>query len=200
MDPALADVLERSRAVGFLGPGPIETHSDHAALFGRALGPAVSRFADIGAGGGVPGLPMLVTAPDLSAVPIDASQKRCSFLVWAVAELGLSDRVEVWCGRAEDIGRQDRARRMFDAVVARGFGPPAITLECAAPLVVDGGRVVVSEPPVARRWPVDPLRDMGLTQIESEAGVAVFERRGELSAALPRSAKQQQRSPLFEIG
>lgn len=199
MDPALAEVLDRSRAVGFLGPGPIETHAEHAALFGRALGSAECRFADIGAGGGVPGLPMLVAERGLSAVLIDASQKRCSFLVWAVAELDLADRVEVWCGRAEEIGRQERARLSFDAVVARGFGPPAVTLECATPLVVDGGRVIVSEPPVARQWPPAPLAEMGLTQVESERGVAVFERRGPLPDALPRRTKQIQRAALFEV-
>lgn len=199
MDPALDEVLERSRAVGFLGPGPIATHSEHATLFGRALGSAECRFADIGAGGGVPALPMLVAEPGLSAVLIDASQKRCSFLVWAVGELGLGDRVEVWCGRAEEIGREDRGREVFDAVVARGFGPPATTLECATPLVVDGGRIVVSEPPIPRRWPAEPLAAMGLTQLESESGVAVFERRGPLPASLPRRTKQLQRTPLFEV-
>ncbi len=197
MDSALAEVLERSRTIGFLGPGPIDTHVEHASLFGRAVGSAECRFADIGAGGGVPGLPMLVAEPSLSAVLIDASQKRCSFLVWAIGELGLSDRAEVWCGRAEDIGRETRARQQFDAVVARGFGPPAVTLECAAPLLVDGGRIVVSEPPVPRHWPEGAVADMGLTQIEAESGVAVFERVGPLPDLLPRRTKQLQR-PLFE--
>lgn len=199
MDSALAEVLERSRAIGFLGPGPIDAHVEHARLFGRAVGSAECRFADIGAGGGVPGLPMLVAEPALSAVLIDASQKRCSFLVWALSELGLSDRAEVWCGRAEEIGREDRAREQFDAVVARGFGPPAVTLECAAPLLVDGGRIVVSEPPVPRRWPEGPLSEMGLSQVgvADGDGVAVFERTGPVPDRLPRRTKQLQR-PLFE--
>ncbi|MGH1491184.1 MAG: 16S rRNA (guanine(527)-N(7))-methyltransferase RsmG [Acidimicrobiales bacterium] len=198
MDQALAEVLERSRTIGFLGPGPIDPHIEHASLFGRAVGPAECRFADIGAGGGVPGLPMLVAEPALSAVLIDASQKRCSFLVWAIGELGLIERAEVWCGRAEEIGREARARQMFDVVVARSFGPPAITLECAAPLLVDGGRIVVSEPPVRRDWPEGPLLEMGLHQVEATTGVAVFERVGQLPDALPRRTKQLQR-PLFEI-
>lgn len=199
VDPALAEVLERSRAVGFLGPGPVTSHIEHASLFGRAIGSAECRFADIGAGGGVPGLPLLVAAPELNAVLIDASQKRCSFLVWALAELGLSNRAEVWCGRAEEIGRQERAREAFDGVVARGFGPPASTLECAGPLVRENGSIVVSEPPVHRRWPADGLAMLGLTQMEAEQGVAVFKRRGPLPESLPRSAKQIQRAPLFDL-
>lgn len=199
MSSAIAEVLERSRAVGFLGPGPIETHIEHAALFGRAIGSAERRFADIGAGGGLPGLPMLVNAPALSAVLIDASQKRCSFLVWAVAELELSDRVEVWCGRAEVIGRETRAREQFDAVVARGFGPPSTTLECATPLLRPEGHIVISEPPVHRDWPIDGLATLGLTQRDAEQGLAVFERTGSLPDSIPRSTKQLQRRPLFEV-
>ena len=199
MDPALAEVLERSRAVGFLGPGPIDTHIEHASLFGRAVGPAECRFVDIGAGGGVPGLPMLVANPAWSAVLLDASQKRCSFLVWALGELGLTDRAEVWCGRAEVIGREARAREQFDAVVARGFGPPAITLECATPLLRPGGRIVVSEPPVKRNWPAEGLLSLGLEQRQSGPGVAVFERTGALDERVPRVTKQLQRSPMFEL-
>lgn len=195
----LADVLERSRAVGFLGPGPVTPHIEHAAQFGRALGSAGGRFADLGAGGGVPGLPLLVQHPELSAVMIDASQKRCSFLVWAIGELGLGDRAEVWCGRAEEVARQERARDRFDAVVARGFGPPAVTVECAAPLLVSGGRLVISEPPVPRSWPVKPLSELGLVQLDGHDRVAVFERRGAVPDRFPRSAKRLQRDPLFEL-
>lgn len=199
MDPALAAVLDRARAVGFLGPGPVEAHIEHAAMFGRALGPAERRFADIGAGGGVPGLPMLVADETRSAVLIDASQKRCSFLVWAAAELGLENRVDVWCGRAEVIGREERAREQFDAVVARGFGPPAVTLECATPLLVSGGLIVISEPPVPRHWPSDGLTELGLQQEPSDRAVAVFRRSGSLDDKWPRRTKQIQRAPLFEL-
>ena len=67
----LVAVLERARAVGFIGPGPIEAHIEHAALFGRALGSADLRFADIGAGGGVPGLPL---SPAISMTATGASK------------------------------------------------------------------------------------------------------------------------------
>lgn len=199
MDSALAEVLRRSRAVGFLGPGPIDTHIEHADLFGRTIGPAGCRFADIGAGGGVPGLPMLVSNPAWSAVLIDASQKRCSFLVWAIAELDLGGRAEVWCGRAEDIGRQERAREQFDAVVARGFGPPSTTIECATPLVRPAGQVIISEPPEKRIWPPEELAEIGVRQLDSGRGVALFERFGDLREDLPRVTKQLQRRPLFEL-
>lgn len=228
--PALAEVLERAKAVGFLGPGPVTEHIDHARVFHRALaqvldpaslaatdqapdqagaGGAVGgvgspRFADIGAGGGVPSLPLLV-ASDYSAVLLEAAAKRCSFLTWAAAELGLAERVEVWCGRVEELAHQERARFRFDAVVARGFGPPAATVECAVGLLVDGGHLIVSEPPGQRRWPVEALGELGLVQVELAdpvPEVATFQRRSdvnELPADLPRGAKQQRSRPLFTI-
>ena len=41
----------------------------------------------------------------------------------------------------------------YDAVVARSFASPAVTAECAAPLLRLGGRLIVSEPPErGARW------------------------------------------------
>lgn len=51
-------------------------------------------------------------------------------------------------------------------MVARGFGPPAVTAECAAPLLAEGGRLTVSEPPEPPpdrpRWPPEGLAELGL--------------------------------------
>ncbi len=219
----LEEVLARAKSVGFLGPGPIREHIDHAEVFAQALNDHAAsdrvssdrvssdralsargayRFADIGAGGGVPSLPILVANDQWTAVLMDSSQKRCSFLVWASTELGLADRVEVWCGRVEQIAHDDRARFMFDAVIARGFGPPASTIECGVGLLVEGGRLIISEPPGQRRWPAAELDTVGLAQRSEPGrvdGVAVFERVGLLDQHLPRNAKQQRSRPLFTL-
>lgn len=195
-------MLERARDLGFLGPAPVDEHVSHAARFGDALDRfelSTGRVADIGSGAGVPGLALLATRPELSAVLIDAAQRRCSFLVWAVAELGIGERAEIWCGRAEEIGHEARARERFDGVVARGFGPPATTLECATGLVRPGGLVVVSEPPLPRRWPEAGLASLALRQVDGGPGVAVFERLENLSDELPRPSKQQRRRPFFDV-
>ncbi len=200
--PTLLEVLERARSFGFLGPGPVEDHVDHAGRFGKALelgGTTTIRVADIGAGGGVPGLVLLETAPSLEMVLIDASQKRCAFLVWALAELGVDERAEVWCGRAEEIGHEERARECFDAVVARGFGPPSTTLECATGLVRPGGRIVISEPPQRRDWPADGLGELALELGQPSESMAVFVRRPGLDPRYPRPARKQQRRPTFDL-
>src|SRR5213075_776546 len=100
------------------------------------------------------------------------------FLRRAVGRLGLVDRVLVHCGRAEVLGRDPRLRTTQGTVVARSFGPPARTAECAAPFLGVGGRLVVSEPPTgADRWPADGLALVGLRPLAPplSAGLRVFE-------------------------
>lgn len=201
-DGRLVAVLERARALGFLGPGAVEPQIEHARLFWEALragwpeaGAAV--VADLGAGGGLPSLPLLAAHRRLRMVLVDAIQKRASFLVWATLEIGVADRAEVWCGRAEIFGHDGARRQRFDAVVARGFGPPSWTLECGAPLLRPGGRLVVSEPPGYRRYPAEGLQRCGLALVAQREGCAVFERRGEAEPSLPRRARDQQRDPLL---
>lgn len=118
--------------------------------------------------------------------------------MWAAGQLGIADRVDVWCGRAEEIGHEERARFGFDAVVARGFGPPARTVECGAPLLRPGGRLVISEPPEDREWPAEPLAAVGLVpEPDVAAGVVVLRRDGSVDDEYPRRIKIQQRTPLF---
>lgn len=162
----LQAVLGESRRLGFLGPGPVEDHVEHAEGFVGLVG-AGRRVVDLGSGGGLPGLVLAVRRPDLELLLVDAMEKRCRFLRRAVGELGLSERVRVDCGRAEELARDPRWRSAFDVVVARSFGPPATTAECAVGfLAAPGSHLLVSEPPDAtetvRRWPPDGLVRLGL--------------------------------------
>ena len=160
--PALIEALERAQTFGYLGPGPVIDHLEHAKGFVATLAGVSGRVGDLGSGAGIPGLAVAVARPDLDLVLIDSGERRAAFLRDAVVALGLADRVTVVQGRAELVGRSD-LRANLDAVVARGFGPPAVTAECAAPLLRVGGLLVVSEPPEdADRWPAPGLAELGL--------------------------------------
>lgn len=175
----LLEVLGDARTAGFLGPGPLETQVAHAAGFvavGRDLsqqqGSARPRVADLGSGGGLPGLVVAQQWPEVELMLVEANGRRATFLRRAVHHLGLAGRVEVVQARAESCGRDPGLRAGFDGVVARSFGRPAVVAECAAPLLRVGGWLVVSEPPSdARdsdgpvRWPPGPLAELGLEPI-----------------------------------
>ena len=70
-------------------------------------------------------------------------------------------------------------------VVARGFGPPAVTAECAAGFLRLDGRLAVSEPPSpdeddgrpsigAGRWEDAPVSDLGLTVADRVGSVQLL--------------------------
>jgi 16S rRNA (guanine527-N7)-methyltransferase len=159
--PALTRALERARTLGFLGPGDLGPHIDHALGFVTALvaaqGVPVSHpddggpgsVLDLGSGGGLPGLVLAERWTGSSFVLLDASERRTAFLVGAVEDLGLSGRVAVVRDRAESAGRRPELRGAFDVVTARSFGSPPVTAECAAPFLRPGGLLLVSEPPPA---------------------------------------------------
>ena len=164
-DRRLVPVLEEAKALGFLGPGPVDEHIDHARGFVRAWGgPPPGRFVDLGSGGGVPGVVLALAWPDATGVLLDANERRTAFLERVVVQLGLHPRVAVRRERAEVAGRAATLRGGADLVAARAFGPPAVTAECAAALLAVGGRLVVSEPPDdSHRWPENGLATLGMT-------------------------------------
>lgn len=167
--------LERSRDLGFLGPGPVGEHVEHALGFAEVAGDAPERVVDLGSGGGVPGLVLAATWSEASFVLLDSNERRTAFLCEAVAGLGWAARVEVVRTRAEVAGRDPRWRGRFPLVVSRSFAAPPVTAECAAPLLTTGGRLVVSEPPVAEavevRWPAAGVATVGL-RLEQRATAA----------------------------
>lgn len=56
---------------------------------------------DVGAGGGLPGIPLAIALPETSFTLLDSNGKKTRFLNQCVLELGL-DNVDVIHGRAED--------------------------------------------------------------------------------------------------
>jgi 16S rRNA (guanine527-N7)-methyltransferase len=170
-DSPLLAILEEARTYGFLGPGPLETHLSHARGFARGWselrGPqAPHRLADLGSGGGVPGLVLAEEWPASEVVLIESNARRVAFLTQSIQQLQWARRVTVAHVRAEEFA-QDRANRgTFPLVTARSFGPPSPVAECGAPLLDVGGLLLVSEPPPEpggpSRWPGDGLAQLGL--------------------------------------
>jgi 16S rRNA (guanine527-N7)-methyltransferase len=95
------------------------------------------RVLDVGAGGGVPGIPLAIARPGWQLTLIDASSKKAAFLTQAAAELGLANVTAV-AGRVEDY----RPAEPFDVVIARAFADLRTFAETSMRHVADGGVLV----------------------------------------------------------
>jgi 16S rRNA (guanine527-N7)-methyltransferase len=162
-------ILRRSSEQGFLGAMPVDDQIEHALGFRAAIESVLGRpptsLVDLGSGGGVPGLVLAGVWEGTAVVLLDASERRTNFLREEVTRWGRQEQIEVVRGRAEEIARSRSSEVLVEVVTARSFGPPAVTAECAAPMLEIGGFLVVSEPPqddAVRRWDVTGLSTLGL--------------------------------------
>jgi 16S rRNA (guanine527-N7)-methyltransferase len=116
-------------------------------LFLALLPPRPLALVDIGAGAGIPGLPLRLADPAIAVTLVEARRKRVSFLLAAQRELDLGD-VAVKEARAEVLLEQEPGLvGAFDVVVARSVGPAAALLPLARKYLKAGGLFVVSGPP-----------------------------------------------------
>jgi 16S rRNA (guanine527-N7)-methyltransferase len=211
---ALGDVLLDARRAGFLGPGPIEPHLEHAAGFADLArrqpvpsGTGAPHILDLGSGGGLPGLVIAIRWPAATLVLLDANERRTEFLQRAVRRCGLWERVAVVHQRAEVCGRDPEYRGTFDGVVVRSFGAPAVVAECGAPFLRRGGWLIVSEPPGASgedghraRWPADGVAQVGLEPgefVKAGFGYQVLYQREACPDRFPRRNGVPAKQPLF---
>ena len=96
---------------------------------------------DVGAGGGLPGIPLCIACPYLSVTLLEATEKKVRFLQHAKVELRLTN-LTVRHARAESAGREARFREGFDFSTARALATLPVVLEYCAPLVRTGGKIL----------------------------------------------------------
>ncbi len=123
-------------------------------------------LANVGSGGGVPGIPLAIARLDAQVLLIESTRKKAAFLRQTVATLGLAN-VRVTEERAEDIAQIKAGstsspqaadarefREGFDVAVARAVATMNWLAEWCLPLVKKGGRMLAMKgPKVAGEMP-----------------------------------------------
>lgn len=131
-------------------------------------------WLDLGSGPGLPGL--VVALLHRSKVTLVESRRlRAEFLHKATETLGLADKVEIVCARAETL-----SPRAFDVISARAFAPLDKLLAVGAPFSTNGtcwilpkGRSAKSELEAARAsWQGDFRLEPSVTDADSGIIVA----------------------------
>jgi len=95
------------------------------------------RMLDVGAGAGLPGIPLAIARPDWDVTLLDSSQKKVAFMTQTAIELKLAN-VQALAERVEAFA----APKLFDVVIARAFSALAGFVRSAARHVKPGGRLV----------------------------------------------------------
>lgn len=98
------------------------------------------RIADVGSGGGLPGIPLAIAQPDLRVTLIEPRTKRAVFLDHVSRHLGLANVIVERC-RVEELSRGEG----FDTVVTRAFGSLAEFAAAAGRLCRRGGCLLAAK-------------------------------------------------------
>lgn len=131
---------------------------------------------DVGSGGGLPGLIIAITRPDVQVTTIDTVQKKAIFMRQVKAELGLSN-AQVVHARVEAYTPSSP----FTQVISRAFSDIALFKQLTTHLMAPGGRwlamkglVPTEELQLAQVKPTEVIR-LQVPNLQAERHLIVFE-------------------------
>jgi len=100
-----------------------------------------SKVADIGSGGGLPGIPLATMLPDAEVTLFESVGKKVEFLHQARERLSLGN-LRVVNSRIEDAAREPEHREAYDVCTARALARLSVISEYSLPLLRKGGHVI----------------------------------------------------------
>lgn len=100
-----------------------------------------AKIIEIGSGGGFPSVPNKILRDDLSFTLLEATEKKCEYLLAIKEKLNLKN-VEIINGRAEEFGKDKKYREKYDYAIARAVARMNALCEYCMPFVKKGGSFV----------------------------------------------------------
>jgi 16S rRNA (guanine527-N7)-methyltransferase len=146
-------------------------------------------IADVGSGGGAPGIPLAHALPEREVTLLEASRRKCDFLERWAREL---PNVRVVCGRAEE-----QPVDAYGVAVAKALAPPPVAAEWCLPLVAPGGAVVLYVGPSAEVGAVARVAEhLSGELVESPVGLLVLRKVAATPDGFPRRVGVARKRPL----
>jgi len=97
-----------------------------------------ARILDVGAGPGLPGIPLAILFPEIQFVLLDSSSKKTRFMTQAIAVLAIGN-VEVHNGRVEAYLIGAGPEVLFDQIASRAFAEISLMVTLTKHLLSPGG-------------------------------------------------------------
>lgn len=114
----------------------IENHIFISAFVSHYIPDRVTKFLDIGTGGGLPGIPLAIMNPLLRGVLADSTSKKVDAVSEFIKTLKLS-RITAVNNRVESPEFIQEYSKSFDLIVSRATVPLVILFRYALPLIQD---------------------------------------------------------------
>jgi len=160
-------------------PDQVVTHHllDSLAVLPHLAG--IMSLADVGSGGGLPGIPLAIARPGLAVTSIETVSKKASFQQQARIELGLVN-FQPLCARVEKV----HPERPFDAVISRAFSDLADFVRLTGHLIGPEGSLLAMKGGYPREeiaalpagWEVVQTVELEVPELDAERHLIVLKR------------------------
>jgi 16S rRNA (guanine527-N7)-methyltransferase len=133
---------------------------------------------DVGAGGGLPGIVLAITRPDMKVSLIDTVHKKTAFLTQVKAELGLAN-VTVYTMKVQDLKAGP-----FDVITSRAFADLSDFVNWSGHLLAEGGKFIAlkgvapaeEQERLPGEWKVQELRPLSVAKLGAERHLVFIEK------------------------
>ena len=138
---------------------------------------------DVGAGGGLPGVVLAITRPDMKVSMIDTVHKKTAFLKQVKAELELSN-VTVHTMKVQDLGVATPLSDKFDVITSRAFADLSDFLNWSGHLLAEGGKFIAlkgtapaeEQERIPTEWRITGLQPLQVPRLGAERHLVFVER------------------------
>lgn len=184
----------------------IKHFADSVSLFSVINPENGAKILDLGTGAGFPGIPLLITRPDINLTMVDSTAKKLRYVADTVEKLGLE--AETLHARAEEAGKSPDYREQYDIVCSRAVAALNVLSEYCLPFVKVGGVFVAMKSAKAEEEIADAKKAIGIlggkiidkkTFTLSDGGertLIIIKKISQTSPKYPRVSAQISKKPL----
>ena len=152
-------------------PMQMMTHHVLDSLAAVAAFAGANNVLDVGAGGGLPGMVLAISRPDMKVAMIDTVHKKTAFLTQVKAELQLAN-VTVYTRKVQEL----EVAAKFDVITSRAFADLSDFVNWSGHLLAEGGQFIAlkgTAPPEEQErlpsdWKVTELRPIQVPGLQAE--------------------------------